>query len=181
MDLSPKIKTKFSLEIAVWNKLRLLDAASPIKEQITVFHDHTILIVVIITILVGYLIISLFPNLYINRFSWDGQMLETIWTILQAITFVFIALASQRLLYLTHEIIQATVTIKAIGHEWYWRYEYSEFSLTEFDLYIYPRNEIIKKFFRLLDLDNRVILPINMIFEFLLQQQMTYIHELYLH
>lgn len=52
--------------------------ASPLIEQIIFFHDHTLIILIIITILVRYLIISLFFNKYINRFLLEGQIIELI-------------------------------------------------------------------------------------------------------
>nr|YP_009738129.1 cytochrome c oxidase subunit II [Ctenolepisma villosum]QIB71362.1 cytochrome c oxidase subunit II [Ctenolepisma villosum] len=147
--------------MATWNQLGLQDAASPIMQQMTFFHDHTMLIIMMITVLVAYLLTSLFFNNYTNRYLLEGQMLETIWTILPAITLIFIALPSLRLLYLLDEINNPSVTLKVIGHQWYWSYEYSDFAPTEFDSYMIPINEMEKSNFRLLDVDNHVVLPIN--------------------
>lgn len=109
----------------------------------------------------GYLIFILFFNNYVNRFLLHGQLIEIIWTILPAIILLFIALPSLRLLYLLDEINEPSVTLKRIGHQWYWSYEYSDFNNIEFDSYIIPTNELITDGFRLLDVDNRVVLPIN--------------------
>nr|YP_009774839.1 cytochrome c oxidase subunit II [Lepisma saccharinum]QJA14862.1 cytochrome c oxidase subunit II [Lepisma saccharinum] len=147
--------------MATWNQLGLQDAATPIMQQMTFFHDHTMLIIVMITVLVGYLLTSLLFNTYTNRYLLEGQLLETIWTILPAIMLVFIALPSLRLLYLIDEINQPAITLKVIGHQWYWSYEYSDFLPTEFDSYMVPTNEMKNNQFRLLDVDNRTILPIN--------------------
>lgn len=147
--------------MATWTNLSLQDRASPLIEQLIFFHDHAILILIIITILVGYLIIILFFNSYINRYLLHGQTIEIIWTILPAIVLLFIALPSLRLLYLLDEINEPIVTLKSIGHQWYWSYEYSDFIDLEFDSYIIPTNELTKDGFRLLDVDNRVVLPIN--------------------
>ena len=147
--------------MATWSNLNLQNGASPLIEQIIFFHDHTLIILIIITVLVGYLIISLFFNKFINRFLLEGQIIELIWTILPAITLIFIALPSLRLLYLLDELNNPLITIKSIGHQWYWSYEYSDFNNIEFDSYIIPINEINNNNFRLLDVDNRIILPIN--------------------
>lgn len=146
--------------MATWSNLNLQDRASPLIEQLTFFHDHTLLILIIITILVGYLIVTLFFNKFTNRLLLEGQTIEIIWTILPAITLIFIALPSLQLLYLLDEIRDPAITFKAIGHQWYWSYEYSDFINTEFDSYIIPINEITPNSFRLLDVDNRVVLPI---------------------
>lgn len=147
--------------MSTWANLGLQDRASPLMEQLIFFHDHALLILVIITILVGYLIFILFFNKYINRNLLHGQTIEVIWAILPAIVLLFIAFPSLRLLYLLDEIDEPYLTLKSIGHQWYWSYEYSDFTNIEFDSYIIPTNELSIDNFRLLDVDNRVILPIN--------------------
>lgn len=147
--------------MATWTNFRLQDSASPLIEQLIFFHDHSLLILIIITIIVSYLIIILFFNKFTNRFLLSGQLIEIIWTIVPAVILIFIALPSLRILYLLDEINDPSITLKTIGHQWYWRYEYSDFSNVEFDSYIIPTNEISPGNFRLLDVDNRIILPIN--------------------
>nr|YP_009001909.1 cytochrome c oxidase subunit II [Neochauliodes bowringi]AFB20491.1 cytochrome c oxidase subunit II [Neochauliodes bowringi] len=145
--------------MATWSNLNLQDSASPLMEQLTFFHDHTLLILIMITILVGYLMSTLFFNKFTNRLLLEGQTIEIIWTILPAVTLIFIALPSLRLLYLLDEISDPSITLKSIGHQWYWSYEYSDFSDIEFDSYMIPNNELSMNSFRLLDVDNRIILP----------------------
>nr|YP_010326988.1 cytochrome c oxidase subunit II [Peridea elzet]UNP54248.1 cytochrome c oxidase subunit 2 [Peridea elzet] len=147
--------------MATWSNLNLQNSASPLMEQIIFFHDHTLIILIMITILVGYLMLNLLFNKYINRFLLEGQMIELIWTILPAITLIFIALPSLRLLYLLDELNNPLITLKSIGHQWYWSYEYSDFKNIEFDSYMIPSNELTPMNFRLLDVDNRIILPMN--------------------
>nr|AII02265.1 cytochrome c oxidase subunit II [Rhodoneura mellea] len=147
--------------MATWSNLNFQNSASPLMEQIIFFHDHTLIILTMITILVSYLMINLFFNNYINRFLLEGQMIELIWTILPAITLIFIALPSLRLLYLLDELNNPLITLKSIGHQWYWSYEYSDFNNIEFDSYMIPINSMNSNNFRLLDVDNRIILPMN--------------------
>nr|YP_009057630.1 cytochrome c oxidase subunit II [Nymphes myrmeleonoides]AHY39213.1 cytochrome c oxidase subunit II [Nymphes myrmeleonoides] len=147
--------------MATWSNLSLQNSASPLMEQLIFFHDHTLLILIMITILVGYLMLTLFFNKLINRFLLEGQTIEIIWTILPAITLIFIALPSLRLLYLLDEIDNPSMTLKVIGHQWYWSYEYSDFLSVEFDSYMIPTNELSLNNFRLLDVDNRTVLPMN--------------------
>nr|YP_010564346.1 cytochrome c oxidase subunit II [Scopula lactea]UYX62369.1 cytochrome c oxidase subunit II [Scopula lactea] len=147
--------------MATWSNLNLQNGASPLMEQIIFFHDHTLIILIMITILVGYLMINLFFNKYINRFLLEGQTIELIWTILPAITLIFIALPSLRLLYLLDELNNPLITLKSIGHQWYWSYEYSDFNNIEFSSYMIPSNDLEFNNFRLLDVDNRIILPMN--------------------
>lgn len=147
--------------MATWSNFGLQDRNSPLIEQLNFFHDHTILILIIVTVLVAYLIAILFFNNLVNRFLLHGQTIEVIWTILPAIVLIFIALPSLRLLYLLDEINSPSITLKTIGHQWYWSYEYSDFLNIEFDSYMIPYNEIQENSFRLLDVDNRIVLPTN--------------------
>nr|CAC82149.1 cytochrome oxidase II [Calathus angustulus] len=147
--------------MATWSNLNLQDSASPLMEQLMFFHDHTLMILTMITVLVSYLMSSLYFNKYINRYLLEGQTIEVVWTILPAITLVFIALPSLRLLYLLDEVSNPSITLKSIGHQWYWSYEYSDFNKLEFDSYMTPYNELEISSFRLLDVDNRIILPFN--------------------
>nr|YP_006460136.1 cytochrome c oxidase subunit II [Papilio bianor]YP_010485976.1 cytochrome c oxidase subunit II [Papilio dialis]AAS13540.1 cytochrome oxidase subunit II [Papilio bianor]AEI26104.1 cytochrome c oxidase subunit II [Papilio bianor]AGG19613.1 cytochrome c oxidase subunit II [Papilio bianor]UVW82135.1 cytochrome c oxidase subunit II [Papilio dialis] len=147
--------------MATWSNFNLQNSASPLMEQIIFFHDHTLIILIMITILVGYLMINLFFNKYINRFLLDGQMIELIWTIIPTITLIFIALPSLRLLYLLDELNNPLITLKSIGHQWYWSYEYSDFNDVSFDSYMINYDKSNINNFRLLDVDNRIILPMN--------------------
>nr|AIY59803.1 cytochrome oxidase subunit II [Simulium weji] len=147
--------------MATWSDLGLQDSASPLMEGLNFFHDHTLLILIMITILLGYLTFMLFFNKFTNRFLLHGQTIEIIWTILPAIVLMFIALPSLRILYLLDEINSPAITLKTIGHQWYWSYEYSDFMNLEFDSYMVPTNELESNGFRLLDVDNRIVLPMN--------------------
>nr|ALO70334.1 cytochrome c oxidase subunit 2 [Atheta sp. 2 EF-2015] len=147
--------------MATWKTLTIQDSASPLMEQLMFFHDHTLMILLMITTLVGYIMASLFFNKFNYRYLLEGQMIELIWTILPAITLIFIALPSLRLLYLLDEINNPLITIKTIGHQWYWSYEYSDFKNIEFDSYMIPTNEMNNFNFRLLDVDNRIVVPFN--------------------
>nr|ABC48403.1 cytochrome oxidase subunit II [Oleria onega n. ssp. AW-2004] len=146
--------------MATWFNFNFQNSASPLMEQIIFFHDHTLIILIMITILISYLMINLFFNKYTNRFLIEEQMIELIWTILPAFTLIFIALPSLRLLYLLDEINNPLITLKSIGHQWYWSYEYSDFFNIEFDSYMIQSSNNINNF-RLLDVDNRIILPMN--------------------
>uniref|UniRef100_C6F033 Cytochrome c oxidase subunit 2 n=1 Tax=Stictopleurus subviridis TaxID=319428 RepID=C6F033_9HEMI len=147
--------------MATWGNLNLQDAASPLMEQLIFFHDHTLMILLMITVLVAYIMLNSMNNILINRFLLEGQTIEFIWTLMPAVTLIFIALPSLHLLYLIDEVNNPLLTLKTIGHQWYWSYEYSDFSNVEFDSYMKPTNELENFEFRLLDVDNRVVLPMN--------------------
>lgn len=148
--------------MAHWGQLIFQDAASPIILQIISFHDYALVILTLVITIVVYAIILLMTNKYTSRVTRDAQQIETVWTILPAITLIFLAIPSLRLLYLTDEINSPSVTIKAIGHQWYWRYEYSDFPNIQFDSYIVPTSELNRGEYRLLEVDNRIVVPIQL-------------------
>jgi len=117
------------------------------------------IILVMIISLVGYAAFSFILNTYTCRSLVEGQEIETIWTVIPAIILIFLALPSLRLLYLLDEVGDCSLTVKSIGHQWYWSYEYSDFLNIEFDSYIVPTNELERGDFRLLEVDHRVVLP----------------------
>jgi cytochrome c oxidase subunit 2 len=145
-----------------WGQLIFQDAASPIMLQLISFHDHTLIILTLVISIVSYAIFIVSINKLTNRFLMEAQEIETIWTILPAIILLFLALPSLRLLYLTDETRQPRITLKAIGHQWYWRYEFSDFTNIEIDSYILPQADLMPGDYRLLEVDNRVTLPISL-------------------
>ena len=144
-----------------WGQLLFQDAASPIILQLISFHDHTLIILTLVISVVSYAIIIIIINKYTNRYLMEAQQIETIWTIVPAIILIFLALPSLRLLYLTDEVRNPSITLKAIGHQWYWRYEYTDFTDIEIDSYIIPTNDLTPGEYRLLEVDNRIVLPIQ--------------------
>nr|AAD47002.1 cytochrome oxidase II [Anechura bipunctata] len=147
--------------MATWSNLGFQDSAAPLMEQLTFFHDHTLFILLMIIVTVGYLLGTLYFIYFINRFLLEGQTIEVIWTIIPAVTLVFIALPSLRMLYLLDEVNQPSLTSKVVGHQWYWSYEYSDFGDVEFDSYMIPVGDLGQDGFRLLEVDNNVVLPVG--------------------
>nr|QJS34446.1 cytochrome c oxidase subunit II [Antipathes cf. dichotoma NB-2020]QJS34646.1 cytochrome c oxidase subunit II [Stichopathes abyssicola] len=144
-------------------QLGLQDAASPVMEEIVFFHDQIMFILILIIVAVLWLIVKALSGRPYHRYLIDGALLETIWTIIPAIILVFIAFPSLKLLYLMDEVMSPALTIKAIGHQWYWSYEYSDYQAEtlEFDSYMIPTSDLNSGDFRLLEVDNRLVVPIN--------------------
>lgn len=140
-----------------WIKTNFQNRNSPLIEQLIFFHDHTIFIIIIIIFLISYIIIFIINNKFINIKISENQFIEFIWTIIPPIILIFIALPSLHLLYLIDEIKAPNITIKILGHQWFWSYEYSDFTNIEFDSYII--NNINKENFRLIEVDNKTIIP----------------------
>nr|UZZ44223.1 cytochrome c oxidase subunit II [Orthotrichia sp. XG-2021] len=146
--------------MSTWMNLSLQNSASPFLEQLIFFHDHIMLVVIFITIYILYYMLNLMLNNYINQMLVNHQMLEMIWTLIPSLFLIFIAFPSLKLLYLIDEMNNPLITLKILGHQWFWSYEYSEFNNINFDSYLI--NNYVKNNFRLLDVDNRIVLPMDM-------------------
>uniref|UniRef100_UPI0031F435AF cytochrome c oxidase subunit II n=1 Tax=Yangiella montana TaxID=3141511 RepID=UPI0031F435AF len=145
--------------MATWSNISFQDANSPTMEQLTFFHDHTMMLLTAIMITITYILVSMMTSKITNRFLLHGQTIELIWTVMPALVLMFIALPSLRILYMMDEMMKPAMTVKTIGHQWYWSYEYTDFKNIEFDSYMKSSYE--SSDYRLLDVDNRVVLPMN--------------------
>lgn len=124
---------------------------------------------VIILFGVGWIMVSIVRNYshlksishkYLNH----GTLIELIWTITPALILLLIAFPSFKLLFLMDVVSDASMTVLAVGHQWYWSYQYPDFlnrgdEFIEFDSYLIPRIELVYGALRMLEVDNRVIIP----------------------
>nr|UIR97927.1 cytochrome c oxidase subunit 2 [Cyphoderus sp.] len=147
--------------MSTWTALNLQNAVSPLMEQLIFFHDHTMTILILIISIVGYNLYSTCVNTNIDQFMLESQGLELFWTVTPSFILIFIGLPSIRLLYMLDEVYKPSLTLKTVGHQWYWSYEYSDFMNIEFDSYMTPSNELENSSTRLLDVDNRTVVPFN--------------------
>nr|WAB70011.1 cytochrome c oxidase subunit II [Osteocephalus planiceps] len=143
-------------------QLGFQDAASPIMEELLHFHDHALMAAFLISALVLYIITTLMSTKLSNTNTIDAQEIEMVWTIMPAVILIVIALPSLRILYLMDEISNPDLTVKAIGHQWYWSYEYSDFTDLNFDSYMIQTKDLTPGQFRLLEVDNRMVTPVGM-------------------
>nr|YP_011017291.1 cytochrome c oxidase subunit II [Amblyomma dissimile]WQF68954.1 cytochrome c oxidase subunit II [Amblyomma dissimile] len=150
-----------------WSQMYFSDMNSPIMEQMAFFHDHSMTIIISITIITMYMIMNIMTNSFSSRSMMEGQEIEIIWTIIPAMTLILIAIPSLHLLYLTDEIFNTQTSIKVMGHQWYWSYEYSDFN-KEFDSFLIPEQELNQNSFRLLETDNNLLVPFNTMIKFLI-------------
>nr|ANN44608.1 cytochrome c oxidase subunit II [Chlamydoselachus anguineus] len=143
------------------SQLGFQDAASPVMEELLHFHDHTLMIVFLISTLILYIILAMVTTKLTNKYILDSQEIEIVWTILPAMILILIALPSLRILYLMDEINDPHLTIKAMGHQWYWSYEYTDYENLTFDSYMIQTQDLTSGQFRLLETDHRMIVPME--------------------
>jgi len=163
-------------------QLGFQDSASPTHEGITELHDSIFFYLVIICFGVLWLLSSVITNFHSNKstivykYANHGTLIELIWTITPALVLIAIAFPSFKLLYLMDEVISPSMTIKVAGHQWYWSYEYSDFinedgESIEFDSYMVPETDLEDGQLRLLDVDNRVVVPVDTHIRFIVTGQ----------
>nr|AKM70211.1 cytochrome oxidase subunit II [Ceratovacuna lanigera] len=143
-----------------WMKMNFQNSNSPLMEQLIFFHDHTIFIILMIMCMISYMIMFIIKNKFINIKILENQLIEIIWTSTPPLILIFIAMPSLHLLYLMDEIKNPNMTIKIIGHQWFWSYEYSDFPNIEFESYMINNNN--NNNFRLIEVDNKMIIPFKM-------------------
>lgn len=145
--------------MSLWGQLNLQEGISSTIEILNYFHDYIIFILIFILLFVTYLFIWIMYTPLLDKFTFDSHSLETFWTIFPIIVLLFIAFPSLYLLYLIEETSNPSLTVKVVGHQWYWEYQYSNswFSYS-FDSYlVYSKSS--SPLFYALDVDNRLVLP----------------------
>jgi heme/copper-type cytochrome/quinol oxidase subunit 2 len=146
------------------------DSASPQMEALVELHDNIMYYLVGILLAVAWIQGAIIKNFesskspISNKYLTHGTLIELIWTITPALILVLIAFPSFKLLYLMDEVTDPSLSVLAEGHQWYWSYEYPDFlnsdgDFIEFDSYLVPESDLEEGALRMLEVDNRVILP----------------------
>jgi len=150
-------------------QLSIQDPATPVAEGMLFFHNYLMFFIISIGVLVFWILYYAFVGNHkvTSKFS-HSSLLEIIWTILPAVILLFIAVPSFSLLYSLDELSEPLVTVKIVGHQWYWSYEYSDYltksevlSNLNFDSYMISTDDLTLGSFRLLEVDNRLVLPVK--------------------
>jgi cytochrome c oxidase subunit 2 len=141
-------------------------SASPVKEQIGSLHNFLLVIITLITVFVLALLVYVMvrfrasANPVPTRTS-HNTLLEVAWTVVPVLILVVIAIPSFKLLYFMDRTTEAEMTLKVTGHQWYWKYEYPDQGGFTFDSYMVQEGDLKPGQMRLLEVDNRVVLPVD--------------------
>ena len=152
-------------------QLSFQDPASPIMQGIIDLHHDIMFILVFIAVFVLWMLVRTVYHFHhskqpIAEKIVHGTTIEIIWTVIPSLILLTIAVPSLALLYASDEVVDPALTIKAIGHQWYWSYEYSDYNAADgesinFDSYMIPEEDLEPGNLRLLEVDNRVVLPVD--------------------
>jgi cytochrome c oxidase subunit 2 len=159
-------------DVAENYQLGFQDPASPVMEGIINFHNYVMIYIVFIMVGTFWMLSSILleyrksNRVISHKFLTHGTTIEIIWTITPAVILVLVAFPSFKLIYLMDEVVDPAITLKVVGHQWYWSYEYSDYvdqdgTSISFDSYMVPTNDLTKGQFRLLEVDERVVVPAN--------------------
>ena len=141
-------------------------SASKTMDDIVWFHDYMLLpVITAITVFVLFLIAYACIRFRASRnpeasTTSHNTMIEVIWTLVPCLILIVLAVPSFKVLYSQDEIPKADVTIKAIGYQWYWGYEYPDENIV-FDSYMIEEKDLKEGQPRLLTVDNEVYVPVN--------------------
>jgi len=147
---------------APW-EYKLQEAASPVMEKITSFHNFLTVMIVLITLFVLALLVIVVVKFNaranpVPSRTTHNTLIEVAWTLIPVLILVGIAVPSFRLLFLELDIPKADLTIKATGKQWYWSYAYPDNGKFEFDSLMAQDKQP-----RLLGVDNEMVVPVNKI------------------
>ena len=147
-------------------QMGLQQAATPLMQSIDDLHDILLVIITLITLFVLGLLLYVMWRFRESRNptptrTTHNTTVEVLWTVIPVVILVLIAIPSFKLLYYSDTIPKADLTVKAIGHQWYWSYEYPDHDNFTFDATILADDELKEGQPRLLEVDNRIVVPVN--------------------
>lgn len=147
-------------------QLGLPEPASPTAELINSFHDGLLVVITVISIFVLGLLLYVSWRFREKRnpnpsTTTHNTTIEILWTVIPIMILIGIAIPSFRLLYFADRTQEADMTLKIIGNQWYWSYEYPDHGNFAFDANLVPDDEIKPGQKRLMDTDNPVVVPVG--------------------
>lgn len=142
--------------------------ATPVRDQLSAFHDELLIIIALITAFVLGLLVYVIIRFNHRRHpvptrTSHNTVIEMLWTVVPVLILVIIAIPSFKLMYYMDRVPNPEMTIKVTGHQWYWSYEYPDQGGLAFDSNIIPESELKPGQKRLLDVDNPLVVPADTI------------------
>nr|QHD26483.1 cytochrome c oxidase subunit II [Lepidotrigona terminata] len=143
--------------MSTWNMYMFQDSNSFYSDNLISFHNFVMMFILMITSLTLFFIVDFMTSKHLNLLLLKNHTVEILWTIIPMLILLIICYPSLKILYFIDEMVNPYFSIKAIGHQWYWSYEYPEFG--NYELNSYMKENIEVNSFRLLETDNRMVIP----------------------
>lgn len=139
-----------------WNHLFFHAPVTYMIELVVSMHDYVIIFLFSVIILVFFSLAKVFFTKIFRMEFFEDHQLETVWTIAPFFLLTLILIPSLTSLYMLDTCNFCGFSVRIIGHQWYWNYEYKELRNLSFDSYMLDNSS---RKFRLLDVDNRLLVP----------------------
>ena len=155
-------------------QLGFSEPATELMSDVIAFHSYILMpIITGISILVLALLLYIAYRYNSNRnqiasTTTHNTVIEVLWTVIPVILLIIIAIPSFRILYTAETIPKADLTIKAIGNQWYWSYEYPDYDDFSFDANMLQDEELSDPSLRLLETDTQIVVPVNKVVKLLI-------------
>jgi cytochrome c oxidase subunit 2 len=155
-------------------QLGFSEPATELMSDVIAFHSYILMpIITGISILVLALLLYIAYRYNSNRnqiasTTTHNTLIEVLWTVIPVILLIIIAIPSFRILYTAETIPKADLTIKAIGNQWYWSYEYPDYDDFSFDANMLQDEELSDPSLRLLETDTQIVVPVNKVVKLLI-------------
>ena len=155
-------------------RLGFSEPATELMSDVIAFHSYILMpIITGISILVLALLLYIAYRYNSNRnqiasTTTHNTVIEVLWTVIPVILLIIIAIPSFRILYTAETIPKADLTIKAIGNQWYWSYEYPDYDDFSFDANMLQDEELSDPSLRLLETDTQIVVPVNKVVKLLI-------------
>ena len=150
------------------------EPATKLMSDVISFHSYILMpIITAISILVLGLLLYISYKFNSSRnqtasTTTHNTVIEILWTVIPVILLIIIAIPSFRILYTAETIPKADLTIKAIGNQWYWSYEYPDYADLSFDANMLQDNELSSPSLRLLETDTQIVVPVDKVIKLLI-------------
>lgn len=147
-------------------QLNFQEAASPVMEKLASMHNFLLILITVITLLVLFVMIYIVvrfsrKNNPVPSKTTHNSLLEVIWTGIPILILVVIAIPSLRTHYYMEEVVEPEMTLKVVGYQWYWHYEYPDQGGIGFDSYMVKDADLKPGDVRLLTVDNNLVVPVD--------------------
>jgi cytochrome c oxidase subunit 2 len=147
------------------------EPATPIMEKLKDFHDFLLIISFFIAFFVFFMMFLIIYKFREKKHPIPATFthntpLEIVWTLIPITILIFIAIPSFKIMYMMDHIPKADITVKVVGHQWYWSYEYPEHKIT-YDSYMIKDEDLKPGDLRLLSVDKPLVVPIDTVIEVL--------------
>lgn len=142
--------------MTTWNSILFHSPSTFIIELISIIHDYVCIFLISILIIVFFNLSYSFIYKSFNLNFFENHQLERVWTLAPFFLLIFIVIPSLSSLYILDRCLFCGMTVRVIGHQWYWSYFYKDLKEHYFDSYMLGSRDTN---IRLLDVDNRLVIP----------------------